>query len=432
VKREVGSAALLEDWVFDAPDIRVCGIRSDARNIEAGDAWVDLGGGQDARLAKARGARLLLIPENGRASCADIPTIRVPRLEDRLPELAARFWRHPAEQIDIAALAGNGSSFAVGHYLAQSWRRSTEGVRRTVREREDTDPHYLPMSEIGEPFAFQEQLNGCRESGARQLALDVSPHALEPGWLDQLALEVAVYCGDGKENVTPLRPLFTRCRPRFAVVDHDTAEGKALTRLMADDVQVLTFGTNGSTELQGSFLGMDAGGMTIRIASPWGGGQVHTGLLGRRNLSALLAAAGTLALMGMPWDRVMHQVEIMGAVPGRLKRIDGEPGQPTAVIDYAYTAEELEEVLVALRSHLHGRLSCVLPRRAARDERTLRVARSLSDRVFEAGLPDRAKVIRDAFHASGSNDIVLIAGSPEEISRGDEERSLRRLVEAAA
>ncbi|MGD8346452.1 MAG: Mur ligase family protein [Lysobacterales bacterium] len=432
MKAEVSSAALLEDWVPDAADIRICGIRSDAGRIQAGEAWVDLDGGRDARLAQARGAALVLTPENGRAPGRDMPAIAVPGLEDRLPELAARFWRHPAEQIAIAAVAGNGSSCAVGHYLAQSWRRSADGVRRTVRERAGGMTHYLPTAAIGEPFTLQEQLNGCLENGARQLALDVSPHALERGWLEDLALEVAVYCGDGKENDRPLRPLFTRCRPRFAVIDHDTAEGKALTRLVADDIQVLTFGTNGSTELQGSFLGMDAGGMTIRIASPWGGGQVHTGLLGRRNLSALLAAAGTLALMGMPWDRIMHQVEIMGAVPGRMKRIDGEPGQPTAVIDHAHTAEELEEVLLALRSHLHGRLSCVLPRRAERDGRTLRVARLLSDRVFETGAMNRAQVIRDAVRSSGSNDIVLIAGLPEEITGGDEERSLRRLMEAAA
>jgi UDP-N-acetylmuramoyl-L-alanyl-D-glutamate--2,6-diaminopimelate ligase len=432
VKREIGSAALLEGWVPDAADIRICGIRSDAGRIEAGEAWVDLDGGRDVRLAAARGAALVLTPKNARTPGRDIPAITVPGLENRLPELAARFWRHPAEQIALAALAGNGSSSAVGHFLAQSWRRCAAGARRPLRERADAMHHYLPTAGIGEPFTLQERLNGCLENGARQLALDVAPHALERGWLDDLALEVAVYCGDGKENDKPLRPLFTRCRPRFAVVDHDTAEGKALTRLVDADVEVLTFGTNGSTELQGFFMGMDAGGMTIRIASPWGGGQVHTGLLGRRSLSALLAAAGTLALMGMPWDRVMHQVEIMGAVPGRLHRIDGEPGQATAVIDHAHTADELEEALRALRSHLHGRLSCVLSRRAARDARTLRVARSFSDRVFAAGPLDRAQVIRDAFRSSGSNDIVLIAGSVGEIAGGDEECSLRRIMEAAA
>ena len=42
------------------------------------------------------------------------------------------------------------------------------------------------------------------------------------------------------------------------------------------------------------------------------------GLLGAFNVSNLLAAAGTLSLLGMPWPHVLHQLEIMHPVPGRM------------------------------------------------------------------------------------------------------------------
>ena len=49
---------------------------------------------------------------------------------------------------------------------------------------------------------------------------------------------------------------------------------------------------------------------------------------------------GALALMGMPWDKVMHQIEIMSAVPGRMNCLAGERGQPAAVIDGARSSGE--------------------------------------------------------------------------------------------
>ena len=62
--------------------------------------------------------------------------------------------------------------------------------------------------------------------------------------------------------------------------------------------------------------------MTFSIASPWGGGKLHTGLLGAFNVSNLLAAAGTLALLGMPWNQVMHQLEIMHPFPGACTALE--------------------------------------------------------------------------------------------------------------
>jgi UDP-N-acetylmuramoyl-L-alanyl-D-glutamate--2,6-diaminopimelate ligase len=264
------------------------------------------------------------------------------------------------------------------------------------------------------------------------------------------------------------------------VVNHDEAEGKTLTRLVDPGTQVLTYGTNGATELQGSILGMDSTGMNLNIASPWGGGNVRTGLLGRRNLSNLLAAAGTLALMGMPWDKVMHQIEIMSAEPGKMNCLAGELGQPAAVIDGARTPEELEDVLLTLRSHLHGRLVCVLAdidqenrclgepaanrrsgesresalqgrlgateetagcrphsrlsplQRVSWQAEMVRVAELLSDQVITASRANRRDAIRRALRDCGPGDIVLIAG----MGLGDWQRhgeaAVRDLLEEAA
>jgi len=150
-------------------------------------------------------------------------------------------------------------------------------------------------------------------------------------------------------------------------------------------------------------------------------------------------------LLGMPWNRVMHQIEIMHAVPGRMQCLGGESTQPVVVVDYAHTPDALEQALLALRAHLHGHLICVFGCGGDRDtgKRPMmaRVAESLADRVIltsdnprseppeeiikdmMTGLinPARAEVvldrdeaIRQAILKSQSGDIILIAGKGHE------------------
>jgi UDP-N-acetylmuramoyl-L-alanyl-D-glutamate--2,6-diaminopimelate ligase len=193
--------------------------------------------------------------------------------------------------------------------------------------------------------------------------------------------------------------------------------------------------------------------------------------LGRFNVSNLMAAAGTLALLGMPWSQVMHQLELMHPVPGRMHCLGGENDQPLVVVDFAHTPEALKQALTALRSHLHGRLTCVFGCGGDRDRgkrpMMAAVAESLADRVvvttdnprseapqaiFEdmlAGMhspanalviSDRGAAIRQAIMESRPGDIVLVAGKGHETwqeSNGQrlpfsDEATVRAVLEAAA
>lgn len=434
MSRPVSIPILLEGWVENPPAVEIEGLCRDSHRVEPGQAFVHTGSGCPQQAA-ARGARVVIHGGGVDLSGLSIPDVELPGLGGRLSALAARFHRHPADQLKIAAVATGGKGDSVAHYIAQSWQRVYGDAG--LMSREGHGPFSKQRRSIGglmtDTLALQETLSDCLDAGADMVAMEVQESYLQQGWLDEIAFDAAVLPGTAGIDTARLYPLFTDCRPGFAIVNHDTAEGKTLTRLMGGDAQVLTFGTNGATELHGSILGMDSLGMTISLSSPWGGGQLRTGLLGRENLSSLLAAAGALALMGMPWNKVMHQLEIMSAVPGRMSCVEGEPGQPAAVIDNARTPEALENVLLALRSHLHGRLYCVL---AAPGRRMVRVAESFSDRVFLADVSMQNDAVRQATRlaigASGRGDIVLIAGAGQGSWRRGGEAEVRDLLEEAA
>ncbi|MDH3923268.1 MAG: UDP-N-acetylmuramoyl-L-alanyl-D-glutamate--2,6-diaminopimelate ligase [Xanthomonadales bacterium] len=452
---------LLEGWCDSVPDLVITGIALDSRCVMPGNAFLAVAGAAThgmsyAGEAVARGAAVIIHDGLAVSPLVDVPLVHVSGLGGLLSSIGARFYHSPSDHLLIAGVTGTNGKTSTAHYLAQSWQRTSgdAGIIGTIG--------YGPLGSLKpanmttpDPVSLQAMLSDCIDQGVEKLSMEVSSHALDQGRCDDVAFDAAVFTNLSRDHLdyhgtmeayaAAKRRLFVDAHPRFAVVNVDDAFGKTLAAEIGNGTQVFTYGTNGSSELRGSILQMDSLGMTLKLISPWGDAEVRSGLLGAFNLSNLLAAAGTLALLGMPWSQVTHQLEMMRAVPGRMHCFGGETAQPVVVVDYAHTPDALQQALQALRSHLHGRLVCVFGCGGDRDSgkrpMMAQIAEALSDRVvlttdnprgeepaaiigdMLAGLDrpdeamvieDRASAIRHAVLASRPGDIVLIAGKGHE------------------
>lgn len=463
-------ATLLEGWdtakdsggELPAGDsVMIQGLCLDSRKIRPGDAFVAVAGKashgmQFAMEAQARGAVAIL--HDGLAPLVDvqIPAVRVADLGQQLSALGTRFFHAPSERLVVAGVTGTNGKTSTAHFIAQSWQRvsANAGLIGTIGY--GALNRLLPADlTTPDPISVQRMLSECIDAGVENVAMEVSSHALDQGRVADVAFQAAVftnltrdhldYHGSMERYAAAKRRLFTDCQPRFAIINRDDEFGRQLIAELGSRCEVLSYGTNGSSELTAKVVQMDSSGMSLEISSPWGGGRLRSALLGRFNVSNLLAAAGTLALLGMPWNRVMHQLELMQPVPGRMHCLGGEGGQPVVVVDFAHTPDALRQALEALQSHLHGRLTCVFGCGGDRDrgKRAMMaaVAESLSDKVILTNdnprseapeaifadmlagmqspekarvMADRAAAIRLAIQDSRDGDIVLVAGKGHE------------------
>ncbi len=452
---------LLEGWVDEVPEVRLTGICLDNRSVEKGEAFVavqgQMGHGLDyARKAVAAGAVAVIhdglhsVPELG------VPSVKVTGLGQKLGELASRFYAAPSEQMTIAGVTGTNGKTSVAHFLAQSWQTvyGNAGMVGTLG--------YGPVSKLQEAprttpdaLRLQQVLADCLEANIEYMAMEVSSHALQQHRCQTVQFDAAVFTNlsrdhldyhtDMAEYASAKRLLFTDYAPSFAIINHDDAYGKKWFGELNGGMQMLSYGLDKGAELTAEICSMDINGMMIRIDGPWGSEEIHSCLLGKFNVSNLLATAGTLALLGMPWNLVLHQLELMQAVPGRMMRLGGDPGQPVVVVDYAHTPDALECALQAVRAHLHGKLICVFGCGGNRDQgkrpQMGRAAELLADDVFVtsdnprdesadkiieevvAGLdapgkatiePNRAAAIQQAIANCMPGDVVLVAGKGHE------------------
>ena len=452
---------LLQGWVEEAPGAELAGISLDNRQVKPGDAFVAVQGqsghGLDYAKAAATAGAVAVIHDGLKPIPAlPVPSILVADLGNRLGELASRFYAAPSEQLTLAGVTGTNGKTSVAHFLAQSWQRvyGHAGMVGTLG--------YGPVGDLQsgsrttpDALRLQKILADCVRSGVERLAMEVSSHALEQQRCQTLQFDAAVFTNLSRDHLdyhedmaayaAAKRLLFTDFAPTFAIINHDDSLGKKWIGELNAAMQVLSFGLGKTAELHGEVRSLDMDGMTIRINGPWGSEQVHTCLLGEFNASNLLAAAGTLALLGMPWSRVLNQLELMQPVPGRMMRLGGGQGQPVVVVDYAHTPDALESALRAVRAHLEGKLVCVFGCGGNRDQgkrpQMGRVAEMLADDVYVtsdnprdesaskiiedvvAGLempgkvtiePDRATAIRLAIANCRPGDVVLLAGKGHE------------------
>ena len=172
-------------------------------------------------------------------------------------------------------------------------------------------------------------------------------------------------------------------------------------------------------------------------------GKLNAAVLGRFNMSNLLAALGAMLVLDFTLDQALAQLNKVHTVAGRMEKVSD--ANVLVVIDYAHTPNALETVLKALREHTRRKLICVFGCGGDRDsgKRPLmaKIAEKYADIVIVtddnprsenpekimqdivAGFSqpqtvlvqhDRSLAIHQALSQAETGDTVLIAGKGHE------------------
>lgn len=456
------SGKLAGDPTGDPIDPEVAGVAHDSRTVEPGDLFVaTVGQHFDGRKfvpdAVARGAVAVLgplgpLPSDG--TPASVPWVETADPRALLGPLAARVYGQPHRELVLAGITGTNGKSTVATLLAAVLDAAglpagfigTLGYR--FGGRAFPGGHTTP--EASDLFRT---LRRMREAGARAVAMEVSSHALDMGRVAGAEFDVAVFTNLSRDHLdyhpdmesyfAAKRRMFALLKPGArAVVNLDDPWGRRLAEEMPE---ALTFGAGGDVEARA--VTMDAAGIRGTIRTPRGAIRLATHLLGRYNLSNLLAAAAGAEALGLPLAAVEQAFAAQRPVPGRMEPVDR--GQPFPVfVDYAHTDAALDAALRSARElegvekvavvfgcggerdagkrPLMGRVSgelADLPIATSdnpRGEDPLAILAAVEEGLKASGnrgyriVPDRREAIRQAVAAAGSGWAVLVAGKGHE------------------
>ncbi|WP_279500680.1 UDP-N-acetylmuramoyl-L-alanyl-D-glutamate--2,6-diaminopimelate ligase [Aeromonas veronii] len=457
--------ALLRPFGIQAPALTLTDIQLDSRRVGPGSLFVAIRGHQmDGRRfieqAVAQGATAVVFEEDDEfiPPSTPVPCIGMRDLPAHLSALAGYFYDQPAQKLDLVGITGtNGKSTTA--LLVANWRTllgGKAGVMGTIGnglfgnliEAENT---------TGSAVQVQANLAALQAQGADLVAMEVSSHGLVQHRVAALPFAAAVFTNLSRDHLdyhgtmeaygAAKEQLLQLVDESNAVINRDDKLGaKWIERYLA----AVAFSVNGPIEnhsgrqLTAQQLDFHQQGFRAQINSSWGNGVLSAPLLGRFNVSNVLAAMGVMLVLGYDFHELLATAPKLQPVTGRMECFGGGD-TPLAVVDYAHTPDALEKALQALRVHCTGQLWCLVgcggdrdrgkrPMMAAMAEqyadrviltddnpRTEEPARIMADMV--AGLRDpaavqvehdRVKAIVLAIGQASKQDIILVAGKGHE------------------
>ena len=441
--------------------IEVTGLTADSRQVQQGFVFVALQGRQyDARRfmtqAIEQGAVAVLCQSDKPSTEQQgIPIINIVDLPQQLGEIAARFYKQPSQDLTLCAITGTNGKTSCAQLLAHACQflGQKSAVLGTLGN--GLVGELVPSTHTTlDALQLQQKLAEFKQAGAQVVALEASSHGLEQGRLTATKIDTAIFTNLTRDHLDYHGTMEAYQQAKALLFRWPSLKTAILN---ADDPVVKDFQAQLSTEVicwrysqfpdsDAEFVALDIQpslkGLVINVKTPYGVANIHSPLLGRFNVSNLLAVLAGLLSIGVSLAQAVQALSRVQAVRGRMECISN--GKITAVVDYAHTPDALEKVLSSLREHTQGQLWCVFGCGGDRDKgkRPImgEIACRLADKVIvtadnprsesvsaiiadiEAGmghqqhsvLPERKQAIEYALSAAQSGDIVLVAGKGHE------------------
>jgi UDP-N-acetylmuramoyl-L-alanyl-D-glutamate--2,6-diaminopimelate ligase len=444
-------------------DRPISGLAMDSRRVMAGNLFFALPGRRTDGSsfideAVNRGAVAVVTERLPAGTAARVTYLQVPDSRRALARVAQRYFNFPDRALDLVGVTGtNGKTTVtnlVKHLLSTPAQRV--GLIGTVSYDLGARivPSYRTTPESLELFGMLAQM---RDAGCRQAVMEVSSHGIDQHRVLGLQFGVAVFTNLTRDHLDYHKTLEAYFEvktrlfnggigpvPHTAVVNLDDPYGRRLAAGLPPEVRAVTFGEAPEALVRAERVELGFKGTSFRLTWPGGALDLASPLIGRYNLSNLLAALATCLALGRDLAAIAPRLESFPGVPGRMERI--EEGQPyNVLVDYAHTDDALRNALGMLRAITPGRLLVVFGCGGNRD-RTKRPLMTAAVQEFadsawatadnprseplaqifadmQAGVKadghltfveDRRRAISLALDAARAGDCLLIAGKGHE------------------
>ena len=447
----------------DVPDVLVSGIAMDSRRLTEGSAFLACRGrtghGLDhlSDALKAGCAAVIYEPDASVSAedlPADVPSVAVPGLRDKLGYIADRFFGRPSADVDVIGITGTNGKTTVAWLIAECLQLldmpcAYSGTLGYGLERIDGNADMTTPDVV----ECHRRLAVLRGEGATHAAIEVSSHALDQGRVDGIRFKAAVFTNLSRDHLdyhedmatyaAAKARLFLEHDSEIKIINVDTPAGARLAEQCSGPVVTVSMIPDARASLVIRWAEATSNGFNLSFDSAWGQGHLALPLYGHFNVENAALVLAVMLALGVPIEDAGRALERVRSAPGRLELV--ADAKPRVLVDYAHTPDALESVLTALRVNCDGRIWCVFGCGGDRDtgKRPLmgRAVERLADRIvitndnprsetpgsiiddIVAGLdaPRQATIIEDRGAAiawtigeAADEDIVLIAGKGHE------------------
>ena len=340
-------------------DRPISGLTMDSRRVVPGSLFFALPGLRTdgaAFIDEAinRGAVAVVTQKPVTLPHSKVTFIQVADARATLARVAQRYYRFPDRELEVVGVTGTNGKTTVTHLIKHLLNGDQRvGLIGTVSYDLGTRtvPSYKTTPESLDIFGMLAQM---RDAGCRQAVMEVSSHGIDQQRVRGLHFSAVVFTNLTRDHLDYHKSLDayfevksrlfaggTGAPPRVAVINLDDPYGRQLAEKIPPGVRLVTFGENPAAAVRAEAVNLEFKRTTFRCVWPGSAADVESPLIGRYNVSNLLAALATCCALGGDVAALLPKLRSFKSVAGRMERI--EEGQPfNVLVDYAHTDDALQ------------------------------------------------------------------------------------------
>ena len=270
-----------------------------------------------------------------------VTLIQVGDARAALARVAQQYFRFPDRDLEVVGVTGTNGKTTVTHLIKHLLNGDQRiGLIGTVSYDlgARTVPSYKTTPESLDIFGMLAQM---RDAGCRQAIMEVSSHGIDQKRVLGLHFGAVVFTNLTRDHLDYHKSLDayfevksrlfaggTGALPRVAIVNLDDPHGRQLAARLAPGLKLVTFGEHPDATVRAEAVSLESKRSTFRLVWPGGTAPVESPLIGRYNVSNLLAALATCHALGRDLTVLLPKLASFKNVAGRMERIE----EPTIII----------------------------------------------------------------------------------------------------
>ena len=441
-------------------DFEVKGISCNSKNVGEDFIFVaikgaDADGNAFIDEALKNGARAVLVDSSQLTvhNLYKAPVIAVDDPRRALAILSSEFYGNPSKKLKVVGITGTNGKTTISYLLEALLKQAgkTPAVIGTINYR-FRDKLMTSANTTPGPLELQALFSEMLKENVDYAVMEVSSHALHQKRTDCIMFHSAIFTNLTQDHLDYHKTLEGYFQVKaglfkelstdsFAVINVDDPCGRRLKAMTA--ARVVSYALDNPADIMAKDIKFDISHSEFTLVSGKANLKLKTPLIGRYNVSNILACAAWAIEEGLDLKIIQAAIESFSCVPGRLQRI--ETGRGFSVfVDYAHTDDALNNVIKTLRQVTGGRIIVVFgcggqrdktkrPKMGAvvtefadyavitndnpRSEEPLAIIEEIKSGIKKDNycvIPDRRQAIKKSLSIAADGDIVLVAGKGHE------------------
>ena len=350
----------------------ISGVSINAQKVVPGDLFIAFAGANTHGIsylqqAISNGAVAVLSDKKIETS---IPSFIYPNPREIVGSISAWLYGHPFKSLKAIGITGTNGKTTTANLVKQIWQLNSikSGLIGTLGV-EIADEKLESARTTPEADDLQAIAAAMVEQGGKNLAMEVSSHAIDQGRIKGAKYDVVAFSNLTQDHLDyhlsmenyfqAKANLFASEYAKAAVINIDDSYGMKLSKQVK--IPVVTVSRKDSSADWYLTTAEIKNGMYQVVIKNISGESLseNFALLGAYNLDNLLLAVAIVNSAGLSLDKIAPTISKLQSVPGRLESVNA--GQKfTALVDYAHTPDAVERVIATVKSVTSGKIIGVL------------------------------------------------------------------------